>query len=65
MVLGTGSFIAFGNSFLLPQCFYFVCSHGFSGLVKIVFQAPFGHNDQVSADYARLSIGLSAQEIHR
>jgi hypothetical protein len=45
---------------------YFVYSHRLSGLVQIVFQAPSGHNEQVTTDnYACLSIGLSAKEIHR
>lgn len=61
-----GSSTAPGNNYVLVKCSYFICSQGLSGPGQIVFQAPSGHNDQVTTDnYARLSIGLSAKEIHR
>lgn len=62
----SGLFTTPGKTYLFPKNSYFVCSHGLSGLVQIVSQAPSGHNDQVPSDnYACLSIGLSAKEIHR
>lgn len=66
MAHSSGSFTTPGKTYLFPKNSYFICSHGLSGLVQIVFQAPPGHNDQVPSDnYACLSIGLSAKEIHR
>lgn len=62
----SGPFTPPRNSYMFPKCSHFACSHGLSGLVQIVFQAPSSHNDQVTSDnYACLSIGLSAKEIHR
>lgn len=66
MVHRSGSFTAPGNNCTVAKCSYFLCSHRLSGPVQIVFQAPSGHNDQVTSDnYACLSIGLSVKEIHR
>ena len=66
MVHRSGSFTTPGNSCMVVKRSYFLCFHGLSGLVQIVFQAPSGHNNQVTTDnYACLSIGLSAEEIHR
>lgn len=66
MACRSGSLTSPRNCQMFTKFFYFICFHRFSGLVQIVFQASSGHNDQFTTDnYACLSIGLTAKEIHR